>query len=598
MKLSGIFLSIWAMVMLITTGTTHAQLVSIPIPGSPLSLTVMANPQPLQELKNNPAATLHTLGDDGWANVPLPFTFPFYGQTFTDSTMYSNGAVQFGPNRSSSNGSFCCQGLPLSVTTLGPQYNYSIMPLWTDLNGAENNNHYTLGTANSMTYGWYGVQQYGQPNNRSSFEVKIDSAGGIDMRWSGAVVTAQPVTIGTIGNAAQGEFTQNYFSTAGINIPGLTQLATGVNFCLSSPLSDPACPGYADAVRAQQCSVNALYDPTCPGYAAAFLTQQCSINTLFNESCPGYATAYLNYQCSMNPLYSVSCSGYATAYKAQQCSQDPLYATDCPGYAQAKLNAECIKDSLYSRQCEGYNTAYAIKYLSPLDSSVTSAVNSSLSNTAAIRARDVAATINTDGSVSTMPQLIGDSTVNSIVTARPDTTSATSPISVLRPGNTNPGNPIGNLQPAGGAASNNSQTAQRQEERKTEERKTEGAVAAVEKEAGAKSDTKPDNKSSGGRTENREKVREAMTARAKELASDMSRAATLEAQTANQAVVLGLISYVPGFSAYQTSQVPDSLGQAVARQYGRPAIDNRGAQRGLSVANDRLHQEMVNQQYK
>jgi len=154
------------------------------------------------------------------------------------------------------------------------------------------------------------------------------------------------------------------------------------------------------------------------------------------------------------------------------------------------------------------------------------------------------------------------------------------------------------LQPAGGAASNNSQTAQRQEEKKSEEKKTEGAVAAVEKEAGAKSDTKPDNKPSGGRTENREKVREAMTARAKELASDMSRAATLEAQTANQAVVLGLISYVPGFSAYQASQVPDSLGQAVARQYGRPSVDNRWAQRGLSVANDRLHQEMVNQQYK
>jgi hypothetical protein len=138
--------------------------------------------------------------------------------------------------------------------------------------------------------------------------------------------------------------------------------------------------------------------------------------------------------------------------------------------------------------------------------------------------------------------------------------------------------------------------------KKSEEKTTEGAVAAVEKEAGGKSDSKsdnkPDNKSSGGRTENREKVREAMTARAKELASDMSRAATLEAQTANQAVVLGLISFVPGFSAYQASQVPDSLGQAVARQYGRPAIDNRGAQRGLSVANDRLHQEMVNQQYK
>ena len=346
--------------------------------------------------------------------------------------------------------------------------------------------------------------------------------------------------------------------------------------CVTNPLSSPGCDGYAVALFAQQCTANPLSDSACPGYAAAFFTQQCTATAMYNPSCPGYAAAY----------------------RAQQCSLNPLYASDCPGYQQAYLNAQCIQDSLYSRQCEGYNTAYAIKYLAPLDSSVTSAVNSSLGSTAATRARDTAATINTDGSVLTGPQLFSDSTVNSVVTARPDTTSATSPTSVLRPANNNPGNPIGNMQPGGTAPANNSQMAQRQEEKKSEEKKTEGAVAAVEKEAGGKSDTKPDNKPSGGRTENREKVREAMTARAKELASDMSRAATLEAQTANQAVVLGLISYVPGFSAYQASQVPDSLGQAVARQYGRPSVDNRWAQRGLSVANDRLHQEMVNQQYK
>ena len=710
-------------------GMSYAQIVSIPIPGSPLSLSVMANPQPLQELKNNPAATAHNLGDDGHANIPLPFAFPFYGQSFNASTMYSNGAVQFGENKSSQNNSFCCAGLQLS-SAMGAQYNHSIMPLWTDLYGAEGNNHYTLGTANSMTYGWYGVQQYGT-GNRSSFELKVDSTGGIDMRWAGAVVTAHPVTIGTIGNAAQGEFTQNYFSTSGINIAGLTQLSTSVltseniystsyainqalnlsgvqihgynygytvNFgaswygctatnqdgscswwmnvnpsasvsakvtdsnntairtdtrnysganstndysfsvnlaspravetlgdfsfgntvngnasvtnkwsnwkysvtdaCVSDPLSSPGCDGYAAAYLAQQCTSNTLYDPACPGYAAAFFTQQCAATALYNPACPGYAAAYQAQQCSLSPLYASDCPGHAAAYKTQQCSLNPLYASDCPGYQQAYLNAQCIQDSLYSRQCEGYNTAYAIKYLAPLDSSVTSAVNSSLGSTAATRARDMSATINPDGSVLTGPQLFGDSTVNSVVTSRPDTTSATSPTSVLRPANNNPGNPIGNMQPGGTAPANNSQMAQRQEEKKSEEKKTEGAVAAVEKEAGGKSDTKPDNKPSGGRTENREKVREAMTARAKELASDMSRAATLEAQTANQAVVLGLISFVPGFSAYQASQVPDSLGQAVARQYGRPAIDNRGAQRGLSVANDRLHQEMVNQQYK
>ena len=62
----------------------HAQIISIPIPGSPLSLTVMANPQPLQDLRLNPAATNVTMGDDTNVNVPLQFTFPFYGQNFTN----------------------------------------------------------------------------------------------------------------------------------------------------------------------------------------------------------------------------------------------------------------------------------------------------------------------------------------------------------------------------------------------------------------------------------------------------------------------------------------------------------------------------------
>jgi hypothetical protein len=268
------------LVLLLCVHTAWAQLVTVPIPGSPLSLSVMANPQPLQELKNNPNATLHQLGDDGWANVPLPFLFPFYGQSFNQSTMYSNGAVQFGnpvpaggwPNW---NNAFCCQGIQLNSGV--PQgYNYSILVLQTDLAGWEGVNHYTLGTANSMTYGWYGVSQFGNNDNRSTFELKIDSGGGIDMRWAGARVTYSPVSIGTIGNAALGEYTQNYYNTSGIEITSLTQLSTGpgVDPCVTNVLSSPTCPGYAAAYLTQQCTVSALYDPTCPGYQQVYFSNQ------------------------------------------------------------------------------------------------------------------------------------------------------------------------------------------------------------------------------------------------------------------------------------------------------------------------------------
>jgi hypothetical protein len=136
----------------IVTPKAHSQLVTIPISGSPLSLNVMANPQPLQNIYNNPAAVPYQLWDDGWANVPLPFTFPFFDKTFNNSTMYSNGAVQFGPPVIGfpSNNTFCCSGITIDRNTPSA-YNYSILMMQDDLYGSTGNNHYSLGTSNTMT---------------------------------------------------------------------------------------------------------------------------------------------------------------------------------------------------------------------------------------------------------------------------------------------------------------------------------------------------------------------------------------------------------------------------------------------------------------
>jgi len=574
----------------------NAQIISLPIPGSPLSLSVMANPQPLQEIKNNPAATLHNLGDDGWANVPLPFTFPFYGQSFTDSTMYSNGAVQFGANRSASNNSFCCQGLPLSLTTLGSQYNYSIMPLWTDLIGAEGNNHYSLGTSNTMTYGWYGIQQFGRPNNRSSFELKIDSTGGIDMRWSGAMVTANPVTIGTIGDSSKGEFTQNYFSTSGINITGLTQLSTGIgaiDMCMINPLSSPTCPNYTTAYTSQQCLINVLYDPTCPGYSQAYFNQQCGLNALYNESCPGYATAYLNQQCSQNPLYSTTCSGYAQAYRTQQCSLNPLYATDCPGYAQAYLNDQCIKDSLYSKECAGYNTAYAIKYLVPLNSSVTSAVNSSLSSTAATRANDPSnivvsttvptTTINNDGSVSTGVSPTGNSNVDSVIQNRTTSATGSSPAAVVQ------------LSPQ---PPQNTPTAQKQDDKKQDQKPEGGQQNA---QGGSQQDKKDQPKSARQELQERREAaaKKEAVEKSKDLANQMSQAESMQQQVAVQNIVIQAMGFTPGFDVYNRTIVPDGKMYRPFTVYNNQQnVDNRRANIGLFGTTNSKYEELLNSQYE
>jgi hypothetical protein len=365
-----------------------------------------------------------------------------------------------------------------------------------------------------------------------------------------AAVFAQQCNSNPLSDSACPGYAQAYFSQQ----------------CSSNPLYNSACPGYQQAYYDQQCAANPLYATTCPGYAAAYKTQQCDANPFYATDCPGYAVAYHDQQCSISPLYMSDCSGYAAAYKTQQCSLSPLYATDCPGYAEAYLNQQCLLDSLFSNKCTGYKTAYAIKYLVNLDPAVTTAVNSALTTTAEVQRNDPANVVSATG----------DATVDSVV-ATPSTTSATSatsPVSVI---NTPPGANTMNAAsappppPPPGAAA----------EQKADAKKTEGAVASVEKKAGG----------------NATAARAAATEKAKELAKDIGRAATMEAQTATQGLLVGLIGYVPGFSAYQNSTVPDALGATVAKQYYKATVDNRSAQRQLSGANETRWKQIVDSQY-
>lgn len=186
---------------------SKADIVTVPLPNG-LSVTVMTGAEvaPLQDLKNNPAATNVTMPDDASVYVPLGFTFPYFGQNFTQSWMFSNGAVNFsGTSRTN----FCCSGINLTQLQ-DPSYNYTVVPLWTDLIAIQGGSHYILGTPDSMTYGWYGVSEYYDASKRSSFELKINSAGLMDVRFSGALISSHVVTSGFIGDITKGEYYQHY----------------------------------------------------------------------------------------------------------------------------------------------------------------------------------------------------------------------------------------------------------------------------------------------------------------------------------------------------------------------------------------------------
>jgi hypothetical protein len=377
--------------------------------------------------------------------------------------------------------------------------------------------------------------------------------------------------------------------------------------CAINPLYNSACPGYAAAIFAQQCSANALSDPACPGYASAYLTYQCSINPLYSTTCAGYETAYHDQQCSISPLFATDCTGYAVAYKTQQCTANPLYATDCPGYDQAYLNSQCIRDSLYSRLCEGYATAYAIKYLTPIssDSTVATAVNGSLSDTAAVKANDPATTkvavntvttsINTDGSVSIGVSATGDTNVDKAITSKASTTNAAPAAVQLAPPPPPAQQQMAQNEPKGGGKDN------KQEDKKDDAPKGTGGSNSPQNTNTAQA---PSDKPAAPTARQELQARREAAAKAdavekgKNLAGEMGKAADMESQKAVQNVVIQAMGFTPGFDTYGKSMIPDTTFYKPYSVYGNQKnIDNRANLR-MFGGTDRLHNEMVESQYK
>jgi outer membrane biosynthesis protein TonB len=71
-----------------------------------------------------------------------------------------------------------------------------------------------------------------------------------------------------------------------------------------------------------------------------------------------------------------------------------------------------------------------------------------------------------------------------------------------------------------------------------------------------------------------------------------------EQTVAAQAAAVNAISFVPGFSAYQNAIIPDTNALVMQRQYNKPTVDNARAMRQLNGASDRLHQQMIDEQYR
>ena len=460
--------------------------------------------------------------------------------------------------------------------------------------------------------------------------------------FSGTRSLTAPVSLSGLGNLSISFTSRDTGYWAGYFGPEVRNVGMSLNYsadqCASNPLSSTSCSGYAAAYMTQQCNANPLYDSSCPGYQTAMFSQQCSSNPLFATTCPGYATAVaaqqaaalaaqqaaFTAQCDANPLSDTACPGYNTAYATQQaailaaqqaatqaaylrqCTANPLSDSGCPGYAtalaaqqaailaaqqaatQAAFLAQCNSNQLSSVNCPGYASAYAAQQAaiqqasflaqctsnplsSPNCSGYQAALNKKNATDAAIKqatpsvdTTSVAVTVATN-TVSGISDPVVSSTVSTPTTTSPTSpTSVTSVISVLpQPPSTSTISAATAPAPATPAPST---------ETKQEAKKTETAIAKA--------------------------VSKGVAAAAKEAAAKSANAKTLEDQAATQGLVVGLMGYVPGFSAYQNSIVPDTNALAMARQYSKANVDNRNAQRRLSGASDARWQEMVDSQYK
>jgi hypothetical protein len=572
--------------------------------------------------------TYYNMWDDGYAQVNLPFAFPFYGQTFTTSYMFTNGVVGF---LNTNLWGYCCDGTDLNQQAVNgnTSWNFAIYALNTDLYPGQQSRFYTQQTdgGTGIKYTWENVVEIGT-NYENTFSVNIKDTGYIGINYEKVNLNAwRNPLIGIAGDVSQGQYSQYYFGQAsGLpNLAGTTLTYTGTettDICAINPLYNASCPGYQQAYFTQQCSANSLYDPSCPGYQQAYFTQQCSANQLYDVACPGYAQAYYDYQCNADPLYHTGCPGYQQAYFDQQCSADPLYNNQCSGYQQAYFDQQCGLDGLYSAQCPNYADAYYVQQcsISPLyDSGCTGYAEAyfsqqcgldplynnqcpgyaeayakknilNIGTTTPTTTTETTVVATTAESAAT-PAVIADPIVNEAVTATATSASpaqaatATVPL-VSAPATTTTTRVAATTEP------------KKEEAKKEETKKADNSSAST---TTASSGTSSKEQPKTTRQALAERRLEAARAKAiedgKQLAGRMGEAASMEAQIQVQAVVVAAMSFVPGFDRYGQATLPDVMGYKPFEIYqGQRNVDNPAGRRFLTGA-DAKHQEMVNQQY-
>ncbi len=193
------------------------------------------------------------LGDDGTRNVSLGFEFEYWGQTFTDAWVSSNGFVSF-----QSGAHLCCNGQPIEMAQRNTIYAY-----WSDLISYTGNPYYRRDDG-SILFGWYGVNEFGT-NNSSTFEIGLFADGKIQLNFGNLGFSGyRDFTAGITGPTADDNIPLFYGRNAQFlqNQSGLLSWIAPVPEvvavdCNVTPM-DPSCPPAAVNVGAPDPTESAL----------------------------------------------------------------------------------------------------------------------------------------------------------------------------------------------------------------------------------------------------------------------------------------------------------------------------------------------------
>ena len=220
-----------------------AALAAVPAAASGQAYSIVDVTAPSGPPPPAPASTPLRLGDDSTAVVSLGFAFPFYGQSFTQAYVSSNGFISFNDI-----GTGCCNGQPIAQAPRNGIYAY-----WTDLTSATGPYVQTTTVADGSKVFAARWQSYEYGTNiLEDFSIQLDQGGRIALVYGSTSNTFHTVSAGIAGPAPTDNI-QFYYGAdrnpLSYSAFGLTP--TGLNVNCSITPSSPSCKSSAATTMAQ-----------------------------------------------------------------------------------------------------------------------------------------------------------------------------------------------------------------------------------------------------------------------------------------------------------------------------------------------------------